>query len=287
MTPPGFAFVAYGCPSLTFLDVSRCPGFDDKAAGALQTLARLETFVAEFVPNLTHDGIETMIIGDEPAGGSVVSRLRTLRLRGASGVDSGTVLLLAAEQRNLASLRVLDLCQTFSSSPHDADLLRRVAKACPKLHTLGLAGHRLVPAPTLKAIGVKLRRSLTSLDVGRCVDIAAADDLLPLAGVPLLQTLSFAGCFFLKDGMAKHIPPSSIDVDVSEVQLTDLGLRRIVANCSRLVRLRLDGCRLISDDGVAALAKIPTLRYLSTHNTSVSVESLLAFAGSRRGARMH
>ena len=129
-----FGFLSYGCPDVHVLDVSQCPGFDDKAASGFSALVHLKHLKAEGCVSVTDEGIGSMLIGDSiETGGAKIKRLDTLRLKGCTSLKSGPILELVATLPSTKRIKLLDLTATGPSSADDAPALALVARNCHDL----------------------------------------------------------------------------------------------------------------------------------------------------------
>lgn len=91
---------------------------DDKALGALRSLALLSDLTARGLPRVTSIGVALLLEGDEGAP-SEVAELRHLRLGGCGGLRGGPVLASVARARATRRIATLELGHT-SPTPEPA-----------------------------------------------------------------------------------------------------------------------------------------------------------------------
>jgi hypothetical protein len=324
------AYLSYGCTFLTKINISDGDMFDDKAIGALRSLKHLVDVTAERLPNLTHRGVKMLIEGgdgytpqhegiEEP---SLIEGLLHLRLNECENVEGAVVIEAVSRAKATRKIQTLELgntCPISSAAQEltqlngltmlnedevnvDAEILKKLCYNCTDLTKLDLCG---VPAmlskKSLYTLSARLRKNLTSLNIGKC-QLDSADAFNPLRAMkPKLTSLSISDSPYLLDGIAAHFPVSITQLDVSNCpKLSNHFLENLHLSCPNLVNLDVSSNPLISDAGLLHFldtempldeyaqeaARVGTLEHFSCVGTNISDTALDELARRTRATSL-
>ncbi len=197
------------CFRLTYLDISDCVAVDDLGLRTLSfTCKRLETLHMRRCPRITDVGMQ-----------HVASHCTALRELSISDCHKVRDFSLKEISRNFPSLRYLSLMRCAVT---DAGI-KMIAKGCSNLRYLNVRGCAGVTDAGVVYVAQNCLK-LRSLDVGKCV---ITNNTLSALGIhcPQLKRLSIKGCR----------------------NLTDVGIRAVVAQCCLLHYLNVEDCSITLD----------------------------------------
>jgi F-box/leucine-rich repeat protein 7 len=197
------------CFRLTYLDISDCVAVDDLGLRTLSfTCKRLETLHMRRCPRITDVGMQ-----------HVASHCTALRELSISDCHKVRDFSLKEISRYCPSLRYLSLMR---SAVTDAGI-KMIAKGCSNLRYLNVRSCAGVTDAGVVYVAQNCFK-LRSLDVGKC---AITNNTLSALGIhcPQLKRLSIKGCR----------------------NLTDVGIRAVVAQCCLLHFLNVEDCSITLD----------------------------------------
>eukprot|EP00192_Tetraselmis_astigmatica_P024852 CAMPEP_0117687180 /NCGR_PEP_ID=MMETSP0804-20121206/22972_1 /TAXON_ID=1074897 /ORGANISM="Tetraselmis astigmatica, Strain CCMP880" /LENGTH=560 /DNA_ID=CAMNT_0005499175 /DNA_START=1026 /DNA_END=2708 /DNA_ORIENTATION=+ len=135
-------------------------------------------------------------------------------------------------------------------------------------------------------------RTLHSLNLALCYGLDDHNLNIIAKGLPLLEDLNIRRCHKVTDAGIEALAPqctglTSLNVSCCSSRMGDASAQAIAAHLTKLVRLKADGMALLTDEGVALLAKgLTSLQLLSVdrlqrrapHTTKLTKESLMRIA---------
>ncbi|XP_078447881.1 uncharacterized protein LOC144716588 [Wolffia australiana] len=287
------------CRNLSFLGLDRCPALTDRALHAFAASSpKLETFSLSRCPRVTHSGLA-----------SVFSSLRTLSKIAVSGCPALTDRTLSLLPDNLETLK-LDKCHAVTSP----GLSLALGNSSATLKSLSLVNCRGLGDGAATGFPLEFRQ-LKRLEISDCPDagdelllavaaaapglrritLRAADGVTDEGVLSLLQRLrglsrvDLSRCRRITDrsvaALASSAGGSLVSLALEGCELvTDRGLALVARLCPRLAELDLTNCRRITDSGVAALAEKAALELLSLEGcdgiSDVSLPCLEEMAGN-------
>jgi len=148
--------------------------------------------------------------------------------------------------------------------------LNLIGKYCSNLQALNLFGCELITDDGIENLARNLSTCLTSLNLSRCKNIGN-DALKSIAKFcSNLQSLDLGGCKLITDDGIEHLT-RNLSTCLASLNLgcTNVGnnsVKSIGKYCSNLQSLELDGCKLITGDGIQDLTT-----NLSTRLTSLNL----------------
>ena len=197
------------CFRLTYLDISDCVAVDDLGLRTLSfTCKRLETLHMRRCPRVTDVGMQ-----------HVASHCTSLRELSISDCHKVRDFSLKEISRYCPSLRYLSLMRCAVTDTG----IKMIAKGCSNLRYLNVRGCAGVTDAGVVYVAQNCFK-LRSLDVGKC---EITNNTLSALGIhcPQLKRLSIKGCR----------------------NLTDVGIRAVVAQCCLLHYLNVEDCSITLD----------------------------------------
>ena len=135
------------------------------------------------------------------------------------------------------------------------------------LQSLDLSGCRELNAESLLPLGKSCASTLVSLRLQHCLGLKGPNALAGLEPLSFLTFLHLGGCTGLSGqslmslgslGALRHLNIEGL----INVPLLDKGLATVGWCCQSLTYLSLQGCNTLTDEGVAALGKLPALEMI-------------------------
>lgn len=248
----GVAAIA-SLPALEILSLRACAGVDDEAAALLARDARRLTTLDLSGTEITDRGVAAL---------TSLPALTTLQLVWVNGLTDAGVARLAA----LRTLEALDLSMNaVGEDPRGFEALATL----PALERLWLGDLDLAPGSIAAVARMPALRSLV-LHGARIGDA----ELAPLATMQGLRDLRVSGPTVTDAAMttvARMRGLTALDLSATGVGDAGVALLRPLS----LARITLDQSR-VGDRGIAALAGIPTLGWISARGTRVTPAGIAA-----------
>ena len=182
--------------------------------------------------------------------------LRSVFLRDNVIVDEG-----AEHLATLASLAFLDVERNGIGD----EGVQALCRGCTNLEMLGLGGNPVTDRGLARLNSLSRLRTL-SLDETMITDAALA----PIGKIPTLECLSLHSTSISDEGLGHLAALVNLErIYLNDTQVTGTGADQL----GRLVRLRSVAiCGTTTEDGVASLLKLPSLRHLDLRKSSIPAE---------------
>lgn len=207
--------------------------------------------------DITDQGVRVLVRG--------CPELRCIDALGCNITDASVSFITALGER----LRVLDLGFTLVT---DAGL-RILSTHCPHLESLELYGCERISDVGIHAIADSCRE-LQKLDVGRTpvtdAGLAAIAALTRLS----LRDINLRDCAAITDGGLSQLAEAGNGlerIDVSETDISDVGVQYLASHCPRLTELLVWNCSRVTDMGLHHIAaSCPLLRMLDVGSERIT-----------------
>lgn len=201
--------------------------------------------------------------------------------------DVGAAAAAAASPRGSSEeLTSLDV-SGFGENLTDEDFLELI-KGFSELTSVNVSGCRNLSDEAIKAIA---QRSLRSLDASCCGKLLTDESIKVIASdCPTLESLNVADCKFLTDESIKAVAAGCGDlktIDVSRCkQLTDESIKALAGGCPKLTSLNVRNCGKLTDEAMRAAATLNELKRLRIFGcrklTEKSIEHLVNGPGAKQ-----
>lgn len=243
------------CPNLRYASLDGCRQLTDRAlVGLARSCPGLSSLSLRWCPRISSSSIVSL---------TVMQNLRHLGLSNSAGVEADAL-------GESAFVNVLRSCSRLESLDFagrtrlDDRSLRGLAFS--NIERLVLADCPSITEQGLETIARSCPRLLT-LDVSRCAIKSFPDDTSVLTK---LVTLSMSGCPKIGDAAVHSISryQALTNVDLSGCALvTDDGIAALARGCRRVRCLSVNGCTLLTDKALQAIASgMPLLEDISFAN---------------------
>lgn len=236
----GIDALVAACPSLEALDLSHCFQVSDREAAALAKAVGLRELRMDKCLGMTDFGLARVAVG--------CLKLERLAIKWCIKISDVGIDLLAKKCRDL---RVLDISYLKVKNKS----LRSIS-SLEKIETLALVGCRFIDDNGLAFLN-NGRNSLQSIDISRCEKVTWSGIASVIEGHRNLQMINMGDCrTVVVPAFPSHL--GSIKATLTRLKLdglevSDVSLQNIGANCKNLLEIGLSKCHSLSDEGIRGL----------------------------------
>lgn len=269
LTNDALTAVATGCGDLKSLSLSKCPAVSCCGVkGALQAAEALESLTLHKLSGISAPPSEPatqserlgLAVPESPRacdGGCCVwsgtsDKLTNLCISHCDWVDARCLGMIGRSSACLQSLELAGLCEA-----EDKGVTSLVEGCGGGLTSVDLSGCSQITDKTVQAISSRCGDSVRSLSLDGCSKVTDRGLRAIAASCTALEDLDLSGCDITDRGLAvlvSSVGSTLLNLSVSGCSdITDVSLKKIMAQCHLLTGLNLKNCPGLSKEAVRSI----------------------------------